>query len=341
MNTAVFPAVYADFGALASGRSATFFLAAEEYLARQREETFVLLWQTRPTCVVGRHQVVQAEVDPDFCRSNDIEIVRRKSGGGAIFSDGNNLMVSLVCGDGEVSALFRTFGERLVEALKAMGAEAHISGRNDLVFSDGRKFSGHAFYKIGRRNIVHCTLLYDTDVRLMSGALRPSRQKLAVKGVGSVESRVGTLRERLSFGLDELKARLRTSLCDSTLTLSTDDAREIEQIEQTYRSPEHLRGTTAEASLLLGGRVEGCGEVDFHLDLDGDHIRRVGLSGDFFERDGSDAAAAFDESLRGRRFSPADVAEALALAHPERSVSGLKAEDVVQLLFPSRGKIKN
>jgi len=336
MNTAVFPAVYADFGAWASGRSATFFLAAEEYLARHREETFVLLWQTRATCVVGRHQVVQAEVDLDFCRRHNIEVVRRKSGGGAIFSDGNNVMVSLVCGDGEVAALFRTFGERLVEALATMGVAAHISGRNDLLLDDGRKFSGHAFYKIGRRNIVHCTLLYDTDPRLMGGALRPSREKLAVKGVRSVESRVGTLRERLPFGLDELKTRLRSCLCASALTLSADDVKEIERIEQTYRTPEHLRGTAVEASLRLSGRVEGCGEVGFLLDLDGDLIRRVGLSGDFFERAGCDAEPAFDACLRGRRFNPDDVAAALALSHPEQTISGLHKDDILQILFQTR-----
>ena len=148
---------------------------------------------------MGRHQIAHQEVDLDYCRAEGIDVVRRKSGGGAIFADEGNIMWSLIAEEGPVEPLFQAYAQRVAEALGQLGAEVKVTGRNDLTLAQGGKICGNAFYHLPHRNIIHGTMLYDTDPPRMQAALHPEEAKLTSKGVASVRSRIALLKDHLSF----------------------------------------------------------------------------------------------------------------------------------------------
>ena len=178
-------------------RDIVFYLAMEEYLARYTEDEAFFVWQVPPTVIIGRNQVMAAEVNLPYCRANGIRVFRRKSGGGCVYSDRGNLMVSCVMSGKDVPFLFENYIRRLALCLRRAGLEAEVSGRNDILVS-GKKVSGNAFFSIHGRNVMHGTLLFDCNPEQLENALTPSGTKLQSKGVSSVRQRVGCLRQFLA-----------------------------------------------------------------------------------------------------------------------------------------------
>ena len=178
-------------------RSLVFYLAMEEYLARYTEDEAFFVWQVPPTVIIGRNQVMAAEVNLPYCRANGIRVFRRKSGGGCVYSDRGNLMVSCVMSGKDVPFLFENYIRRLALCLRRAGLEAEVSGRNDILVS-GKKVSGNAFFSIHGRNVMHGTLLFDCNPEQLENVLTPSGTKLRSKGVSSVRQRVGSLRQFLA-----------------------------------------------------------------------------------------------------------------------------------------------
>ena len=151
-----------------------YYLAAEEWIARHMPSgEYFFAWQVAPTVICGRNQDVPAEVDIDFCRREGIQLYRRKSGGGAVFADRNNIMFSYIAPASAVQTAFHDYTSRVASALRLLGLDAEASGRNDITV-EGRKVAGNAYWQCAGRSIVHGTMLYDTDTRLMAGALTPS-----------------------------------------------------------------------------------------------------------------------------------------------------------------------
>lgn len=227
-------------------RRLTFFLAMEEYLARDVREEMVFLWQTGPTVIFGRNQDMAAEVNVPFCEERNIALVRRKSGGGCVYSDRGNIMISCITPDTDVRAVFGRFLGRLAGALSEIGLPAVVTEHNDILV-DGRKVSGNAFYGLPQGSIVHGTMLYDLDVETMERALTPSGEKLARHAVASVRARVRNLRE-LAEGVPQLascealRAWLAASLADGSRRLSPEEVLAIEEIEKQYTDPVFLYG---------------------------------------------------------------------------------------------------
>jgi lipoic acid synthetase/lipoate-protein ligase A len=166
-------------------RSLAFYLAMEEYVASAVEDEAFFVWRVEPTVIYGRNQVLENEVNLEYCREHGIDIVRRKSGGGCVYSDLGNIMVSYVSRSGDVSEVFNRYMTSLCDALQALGVPAEKSGRNDILV-EGRKISGNAFHQLPDRSIVHGTLLYSTDLDALAEAIRPPVEKLQRHGVESV-----------------------------------------------------------------------------------------------------------------------------------------------------------
>lgn len=326
----IFPTCYVDFPSGTDNRRAPFYLAAEEYIAQNLpKDNYLFSWQLSPTVVVGRNQVVHQEINLDFCRCENIDVIRRKSGGGAIFADRNNIMWSLVTESGAVEPLFQAYARQVATALDTLGAPSEVSGRNDIILKDGGKICGNAFYHQYDCNIVHGTMLYDTNPRLMQGALTPSENKLRAKGVKSVRSRVALLKDYLPYGVAELRKRLRPMLSNRSIALSDDDVKRIEEIEKGYYAPEYLYGHTT-SDVERKGRAEGCGSMAIHFKLRGTLIDEVFVAGDYFEL--SDARAAFNQALKGIPFTQHYIEEAVKKHHPEQSIRNLNAEKLMQIL---------
>ena len=221
-------------------RRLSFYLAMEEYVARHiDEDDLFFMWQVRPTVIFGRNQSLENEVNVDYCRANEIEMYRRKSGGGCVYADMGNVMLSYISKEENVGLTFNRFINMLLLVLRRLGIEATGTSHNDVMIGD-RKVCGTAFYHLPGRSIVHSTMLYDTNMNHMLNAITPSQEKLQSKGIKSVRQRITFLKDHTSLSLNEIKSIVRTTLCEGELTLSQTDIEGIEQLEQTYLRKEFI-----------------------------------------------------------------------------------------------------
>lgn len=223
-------------------RSLAFYLAMEEFVAREIEGEAFFVWRVEPTVIFGRNQVLENEVNLEYCREHGVDIVRRKSGGGCVYSDLGNIMVSYISRRGDVSEVFDRYMTALTEALRALGVPVEKSGRNDILL-EGRKISGNAFHQLPDRSIVHGTLLYSTDLEALTEAIRPPVEKLQRHGVESVRQRVMNLSEYVALMTESddalkspeaLEEYLVGYFTDGEIVLNENDLEKIELITDTY-----------------------------------------------------------------------------------------------------------
>ena len=166
----------------------------EQELVKTVQEPTLFTWIVSPTVIYGRHQSAEVEVDTDYCRENGIAVVQRKSGGGCVYADQGNLMVSYVSPSAHSERAFAEFLQLIRDALAAKGLLAVTTEHNDILV-DGRKVSGTACYTTPTGTIVHGTLLFDVNLDALTKAITPASDKLAKHGVASVRQRVVNIKE--------------------------------------------------------------------------------------------------------------------------------------------------
>lgn len=311
-------------------RKVSFYLAMEEFVARNvTADDCLFYWQVEPSVVFGRNQLVSNEVNVDYCRSHGIGMFRRKSGGGCVYADNDNVMFSFITGGDNVGLTFNRYMQMMVLMLGRMGVEATADGRNDILI-EGRKVSGTAFYHIPGRNIVHGTMLFDTDMDNMTRSITPPGEKLASNGVDSVRRRVALLKDYIDVSIDDFKADIRRTLCDGEHVLTQADVEEIERIErEVYLSPDFIYGNNPRHTLTRRRRIDGVGELEALIDVKGTVIKSVTLNGDFF------VTGDVDGGLLACLNNVVLTREAVALAlpdHTEDYIMNLRKEDFVDLL---------
>jgi len=191
------------------------------------------MWQVGPTVIFGRNQVLENEVNTVYCREHGIEMFRRKSGGGCVYADKDNIMLSFITKSDNVPFTFNRFITMLVYVLQKLGVEAVGTTHNDVIIDD-KKVCGTAFYQLTGCSIVHSTMLYDTNMEHMLNAITPSAEKLQKKGIESVRQRITFLKDYIDKNIDELKAFIRETLCDGELHLTDTDVEAIRKIEKGY-----------------------------------------------------------------------------------------------------------
>ena len=206
----------------------------EEYVARHLDvpDAF-FMWQVEPSVIFGRNQVLENEVNVAYCREHDIKIYRRKSGGGCVYADMDNVMLSYVSDGEQVGFTFHVFVQMILCVLREMGIEASGTSHNDIMIGD-RKVCGTAFYLLPGRSIVHSTLLYDTNMEHMLNAITPSTEKLQKRGIQSIRQRITLLKDHTSLSLEEVKTLIRETLCKGERMLTPAEVAEIEELEQDY-----------------------------------------------------------------------------------------------------------
>lgn len=265
-----------------SVRRLSFYLAMEEYVARHIDvgDCF-FMWQVEPSVIFGRNQLIEAEVNLDFCQKHHIQIYRRKSGGGCVYADMSNIMFSYITSEENVNFTFNRYIMMVVHMLQRLGIDARASGRNDVMVGD-RKVSGNAFYHLPGRSIVHGTMLYDTDMINMVGSITPTDAKLLSKGVQSVRQRICLLKDYISLTIDEFRKYAHDTLCDGDIMLSATDVQAIEELEQEYLSLDFIYGNNPRYTIVRNRRIEGVGDLEARIELKNGIIRSVNLVGDYF-----------------------------------------------------------
>ena len=264
-------------------RRLSFYLAMEEYVARHlnHDDDCFFMWQVNPSVIFGRNQLIEKEVNIDYCKKHHIEMYRRKSGGGCVYADMSNVMFSYITRDENVNFTFNRYINLLVLVLFKMGIDAKANGRNDILI-DGKKVSGNAFYHIPGHSIVHGTMLYDTNMENMVGSISPNNEKLISKGVESVRQRVALLKDYTNLSLDEFKAFAVQQLCNETQALTEQDIMEIEDLEKEYLTHEFIYGHNPRYSIIRKHRLEGVGEFEIRIELKNEIIKQINMMGDYF-----------------------------------------------------------
>ena len=310
-------------------RRLSFYLALEEYVARHLPSAdYFFMWQVEPSVIFGRNQLIENEVNLDFCRSHHIQMYRRKSGGGCVYADMKNIMFSYVTADDQVGFTFNRYMSMVVLMLQRLGIDASGTGRNDVMIGK-KKVSGTAFYKIPGRSIVHGTMLYDTDMVNMVGAITPSNAKLLSKGIASVRQRIALLKDYTALSIDEFKEHVRKSLCDEEFQLTEEDVRSVEELEQEYLSDDFIYGKNPQYTIVKQRRIEHVGDFEARITLKNGIIQRVNLMGDFLLV--GDLDKGLLDKLRGLPLTQEALRRRLP-DHIDDIVMNLMTEDFVRLL---------
>lgn len=276
----------------------SFFLAAEDYFMSREEEVF-FLWRSAPTVIFGRNQVIEAEVNLPFCMSNGIALVRRHSGGGCVYSDKGNLMISLVCRSQGIQKTFSDYMDLYRNALVSAGIDCDISGRNDIL-CQGHKISGNAFHQSGDMACVHGTLLYNIDLNTLENAITPSKAKITSHGVDSTRSRVINLSEITSVTLEEISQSLYGTFCGEgrERTIGQEEIAAIKALEEKYLDIDYLYGRRHGYDLEFRKYIVGVGNLSLQVEMNGNEVAKVHLGGDYFSlREGVDEY--LSEAMRG------------------------------------------
>lgn len=313
-------------------------LAVEEYVFEKlpRDRTYFMLWQNKNAVIIGKHQNTLAQINEAYVKANQIRVVRRLSGGGAVYHDLGNLNFTFIADAGEKETLnMKLFCQPIVRALAAIGVHAQINGRNDITI-DGRKFSGNSQYVKDGRVMHHGTILFDSDLEVVNHALQVDPAKIQAKGIQSVRSRVTNVSEYLTrnISLGQFRQLLLKHLLQETpgeeYMLTPADLAEIEKLRaRRYDTWQWNYGASPECTLLKKCRVEGCGTVEAYLTVEHGYIEKAELRGDFFS---VKEPGELVRRLVGCRPEVAEYAKALQDVNVEEYIVGLTTERFMALL---------
>ena len=268
-----------------------FNMAFDSYVLEHTDFEGFYLWQNKPSVIIGLNQSAYAEVNLPYIDANCIELVRRVSGGGAVYHDLGNLNYTFVG--------FEDGPARVAEALRKLGAPAELTGRNDIMV-DGRKCSGYAKRLAGDRIFVHGTLMFDVNLETLLSALSTPGSKLSAAGVQSVRSKVANLKEYLPFStIQEFQDALHNALGGGAPEpLPADQIAEIEQIASSkFRSWDWRYGHSPKTDFRKTEKFS-CGTVTSNYSIKHGVLSDVSFEGDFI---GSKPALELAEKIKGLR----------------------------------------
>ncbi|MBE9389133.1 lipoate--protein ligase [Vagococcus salmoninarum] len=320
-------------------------LALETYLMKELpvDEPILLFYINEPSIIIGRNQNTIEEINKEYVEEKGIHVVRRLSGGGAVYHDFGNLNFSFIMPDDGNS--FRDFAkvtQPIIDALHAMGVEgAQLKGRNDLVIGE-KKFSGNAMYATNGRMFAHGTIMFDSDVNEVVNALKVRKDKIESKGIKSIRSRVTNIKPFLADEYQNMSTvdfrqaiLLRIFGVESVedvkvYDLTEADWEKINEISDTYyRNWDWNYGRSPEFDLVRRQRF-AIGSVEAKMNVAGGVINEIRLFGDFF---GLGEIADVEKILQGTRYEKAAIAQAVAKIDIKKYFGNIEEADLVNLLY--------
>lgn len=313
-------------------------LAMEQYVfdCLPRDRMYFMLWQNDNAIIVGKYQNTLSEINLEAVERRGIRVVRRLSGGGAVYHDMGNLNFTFITDAASGTALdMKLFCQPVVRTLAALGVHAEVNGRNDITI-DGKKFSGNSQYLRQGRVMHHGTIMFNSDLSVVSEALQVDPTKFQTKGVRSVRSRVTNVADHLDrpVSLPEFRRILLENILRENpgqpYPLTPEDLAAVEKLrEERYAAWDWNYGQSPACTVLRRRRVEGCGLVEAYISVDSGLISAIAFRGDFF-------SAVEPEELAprfvGRTPDQAGFAAALEGMDVSRYFAGLQNDQLIEIL---------
>ena len=317
---------------LTLGESDPFFnLSAEEYFLCEKDEDFFLLWQNEPCIVIGRNQNAADEINGDYVRTRSLPVVRRITGGGAVYHDAGNLNFSFIInGEADRVELCRP----VIDVLRSIGVVAEISGRNDITVDD-RKVSGTAMCSRGGRSLFHGTLLISADLDALSEALKPDETKLIGHGVKSVRSRVANLSEYTKEVSPDIIGAMLTGYMTERggeiYELGESDIEAIEKLRDSKYSTDEWNCGAERLQKSERSRLS-CGTVYIKKKTACGRIEDIRIFGDFMN---TGDVSEIEKRLKGIELRRGAITSALESVQTEKYIPGLTAGELADIITKS------
>lgn len=315
-------------------------LAIEEYALRHlpEEETYLLFYINAPSVIIGKHQNTIEEINAEYIRDNGVKVVRRLSGGGAVYHDLGNLNFSFITkDDGQSFHNFRKFTQPVVEALHQLGVNAELTGRNDLQVGE-QKVSGNAQFSTRGRMFSHGTLMFNLNLDHVQASLHANPEKFKSKSTKSVRSRVANLIDFMDkkITIEEFRSELLRHIFGMEVNevpqyvLTEQDWGKIHQIsKERYQNWEWNYGQSPESNVKHAKKFP-VGIIDLRMDVKDGRIAAIKIFGDFF---GVGDVADIEDKLRGLRYEESEVRNALADTDLKHYFGNIEREDFIGLVF--------
>ncbi|MFF2455879.1 lipoate--protein ligase [Peribacillus simplex] len=314
-------------------------LAIEEYALKHLniDETYLLFYINRPSIIIGRNQNTIEEINADYVDGNGITVVRRLSGGGAVYHDMGNLNFSFITrDDGDSFHNFKKFTQPVVETLEKLGIHAELSGRNDIL-AEGKKISGNAMFSTKGRMFSHGTLLFQSEMDHIVSALKVKKDKIESKGIKSIRSRVGNIADFLKepMSVEEFRSFLLQNIFKDSgkvteYVLTEKDWEKIHKIsEERYQNWEWNYGKSPKFNLQNSHRFP-VGSVDIRLEVNRGIIENCKIYGDFF---GVGEVADIEQKLTGTRYEKEAISRVLDETDVRHYFGNVTKEEILALIY--------
>lgn len=315
-------------------------LAIEEFALKNlpiEEDDYLLFYINRPSIIIGKNQNTIEEINNEYVEKNGIHVVRRLSGGGAVYHDLGNLNYSFITkDDGQSFHNYRRFTEPVVQALHKLGVNAELTGRNDIQVGE-RKISGNAQFATKGRMFTHGTLLFDSEIESVVSALRVNAAKIESKGIKSIRSRVANISEFLKepMTIEQFAQSLLESIFGAgdipTYQLTEADWEKVSEISKDrYRNWDWNYGKSPRCNFIRNARIEGTGTIDIRLDIEKGIVQDAKIYGDFF---GVGDVCEVENQLKGVVYRKQAVEEALQEVDLKHYFGNLDRAAFLSLLF--------
>ncbi|MEB2628959.1 lipoate--protein ligase [Peribacillus frigoritolerans] len=314
-------------------------LAIEEFALKHLniDETYLLFYINRPSIIIGRNQNTIEEINSDYVDEKGITVVRRLSGGGAVYHDLGNLNFSFITkDDGDSFHNFKKFTQPVVETLEKLGIHAELSGRNDIL-AEGKKISGNAMFSTKGRMFSHGTLLFQSEMDHIVSALKVKKDKIESKGIKSIRSRVGNIADFLKepMSVEEFRSFLLQNIFKDNgkvteYVLTETDWEKIHEIsEDRYQNWEWNYGKSPKFNLQNSHRFP-VGSVDIRLEVNRGIIENCKIYGDFF---GVGEVADIERKLTGIRYEKEAISRALDEIDVRHYFGNVTKEEILALIY--------
>lgn len=314
--------------------------AAEEYVMKNFDDEAFILWINRPSILIGKNQNTLSEINMDYVLDNNIEVVRRLSGGGTVYNDLGNMNYTFITyknsNDNKLENGFKKFALPVIKALQSLGIDAQFSGRNDITI-EGKKFSGNAQYSRKDKLLHHGTIMYDCDMNKLSKALRPKPIKFKDKSVKSVSSRVTNIASHMKkeMSVAEFREYLKNYIInynniETIYKFNDKDLEEIDKIVQTrFGTWEWNYGKSPIYKFENSVKYKS-GIVEYSLNVENGIIKDIAIYGDFF---GTRDIKELLSLLKGVRHDKESLLERLSYENISEFISGISNEQFVDGLL--------